>query len=144
LLSERKRPSFLIILEKPLRLRFKDFDYFHPQGGDLFNVECQVERQDVTEFKRLRSKVLKSLKPQYQRIVAASLKMAEFVKKEKTADGILSSSYRNSRCCFVTETFTKADEVSSALALRELRKRVQEFRYKPQNSESAGRTSTHF
>ena len=97
----------------------KNFDQFHPHGADLYLAECQVERQDALEFKRLRSKIVRLLEYQYQQIVATSLMMTKFIKEEKTSGGIFSPSYREIGYHTTAPTFAKSKEVSTALALLE-------------------------
>jgi hypothetical protein len=63
------------------------FHEIHPNGQYLYDAECQIDKQDVLQFKRSRSGLLESLEPQYKQIVAASLAMAAFIKEGKRTGG---------------------------------------------------------
>lgn len=63
------------------------YDY-HPNGKYLLEAESQIELQDMSIFKNSRARVFDALETQYQQIVSAALRMAEFVKGEKRSDGI--------------------------------------------------------
>lgn len=105
--------------QHPCGCLLTDFDDFHPLGLDLYGAECQIERQDTPEFKRLRSKIVNSLEPQYQRIVAVSQRLAEFVSNEKMTGGLFSNAFRRCGDLLVSSSFAKIHEVSSGMALLE-------------------------
>ena len=67
---------------------FKSANGAHPVEEGLGTAAYLVEAEDITQFKRIRDDVLQYLETQYQRIMAASLNITDFIKREKRPKGL--------------------------------------------------------
>jgi hypothetical protein len=67
--------------------------YQHPVEQSLRAAFRETIRHNSDAFKQHRSNVLERLEPQYQRILAASAKLVDFIKSEKRAHRFLSPDF---------------------------------------------------
>jgi hypothetical protein len=126
-------------------LKFKSSNWENPYTG-LHPVELALRRarearedRDTTEFKVQRDTVLQYLEAQYQRMLAASINIVEFIKREKRVGGLFEyasggSYYRHARgrkyeeALVLLEDYAKTFERDMPLEVRKvIRKQARYF-----------------
>ena len=96
-----------------------------------------------TLFKDCRRRILQRLEPQYQRVMAASLALIDFIESEKHDQGMFTRPARESNCKF-GEAFTLAEDfTTSFLPEPSWKERVSDWETRCSNAEDAQKHPCH-
>lgn len=99
-------------VEDTIRPWHYDSRELNPIHFDLKTSHEAAEGENATQVKQSRASILKYLEPRYQRLAAASINMAEFVKEQKQPDGLFTS---DTKTC--SDTYDWAHELSRGVVL---------------------------